>query len=117
MPFVSFSLVSFAFVSMDRRSQVVHNRVCFQVIPMRHWQSVAIYAALPLITLEVVLMGVLEPRHSPLLAGGLAALSLACGLAMLQVYRLRANPRAAFSLALIFTMAAGSSMLLLAARL
>jgi hypothetical protein len=83
---------------------------------MKFWQSVAIYAALPLITLEVVAMGALEPRHSPLMAGGLAALSVACGAALLQVYRLRANPKAALSLALVFAMAAGSAMLLLAAR-
>jgi hypothetical protein len=84
---------------------------------MKFWQSVAIYAALPLITAEVVAMGALEPRHSPLLAGGLAALTVACGAAVLQVYRLRAHPRAAFSLALVFAMAAGSTMLMLAARL
>ena len=83
---------------------------------MKHWQTVAIYVALPLITIEAVAMGALEPRHSPLVAGGLAALSVACGAAVLQVYRLRGNPKAAFSLALVFAMAAGSSMLLLAAR-
>jgi hypothetical protein len=84
---------------------------------MKFWQSAAIYAALPLITMEVVAMGALESRHSPLMAGGLAALSVACGAALLQVYRLRANPKAAFSLALVFAMAAGSSMLLLAAKI
>jgi hypothetical protein len=84
---------------------------------MKFWQSVAIYAALPLITAEVIAMGVLVPRHSPLLTGGLAALSVACAAALLQVYRLRSHPRAAFSLALVFAMAAGSSMLLLAAKL
>jgi hypothetical protein len=84
---------------------------------MKFWQSVAVYAALPLITLEVVAMGTLGSRHSPLLAGGLAALSVACGAALLQVYRLRANPKAALSLALVFAMTAGSTMLLLAARL
>jgi hypothetical protein len=83
---------------------------------MKFWQSVAIYAALPLITIEVVAMGALEPRHSPLLAGGLATLSVACGAALLQVYRLRASPKAAFSLALVYAMAAGSTMLLLAAH-
>jgi hypothetical protein len=84
---------------------------------MKFWQSLAIYVALPLITMEVIAMGALEPRHSPLLAGGLAALAVACAAALLQVYRLRANPKAAFSLALVFAMAAGSTMLLLAARL
>ncbi len=84
---------------------------------MKYWQSIAIYSALPLMTVEVVAMGVIQQRHSPLLAGGLAALSIACGAALLQVYRLRANPKAAFSLALVFAMAAGSTMLLLAAKL
>lgn len=83
---------------------------------LKLWQTAAIYAALPLITLEVVALGALDPRHSPLLAGGLATLSLACGAAMLQVHRLRADPKAALSLALVYAMAAGSTMIVLAAH-
>lgn len=83
---------------------------------MKAWQSIAIYFALPLITVEVIALGALEPRHSPMLAGGLATLSVSCGAALVQVYRLRGNPRAALSLALVYAMAAGSTMVLLADR-
>ena len=83
---------------------------------MKKWQAVAVYVALPLMTLELVAMGALAPRHAPLLAGGLATMSVTCGTTLVQVYRLRKNARAAFSLALVYAMATGSTMLLLADR-
>ena len=82
---------------------------------MKKWQVIIISAALPIITINVILTGMLRPSRSLSLIGALIGISVTCASALLQVYRLRADPRAALSIALIYAMAAGSTFMALEA--
>lgn len=59
---------------------------------MKTWQVIIICAALPIITINVILIGMLRPARSLTLIGALIGISVTGASALLQVYRLRADP-------------------------
>jgi hypothetical protein len=81
---------------------------------MKKWQVTIAFAALPIITINVILMGMLRRPRSLTLIGALIGISVTCASTLLQVYRLRADPTAAFSIGLIYAMAAGSMLMAVA---
>ena len=82
---------------------------------MKISQVIIVFAGLPIITINVILMGMLRSR-SLILIGALIGISVSCASALLQVYRLRADPRAALFIAVIYAMAAGSTLMAVAAN-
>jgi hypothetical protein len=79
--------------------------------PMKKWQVILAFTALPIITINVILMGMLRRSRSLTLIGALIGISISGASALPQVYRLRADPRAALSIVVIYAMAAGSMLM------